>query len=216
MIRHAVQLVEWLSGNGVTKSTVIPDKVEFDDQVKLTLDLAEAPGSPFGTPTFASQWVSAPAAGAGNNNHVYFEPSSPGGAVIKAIAVSAACAAVSPQGFEFNNRLPGTMSLTFGTVENTGTRQFDQWGQGKANTRGIQPFGSVTTHNRVAAGVIPLAGQNRRGDLMPIPDLIQPSNIYLPPGLTGFSLGQLDSNVILEIGFWYELMPLTGTGLPIG
>ena len=53
MIKHSIQLIEWLGGVGSTKSRILPDETQFDQDVRLTYDLSNAPGMPMGPPMSA-------------------------------------------------------------------------------------------------------------------------------------------------------------------
>ena len=215
MIRHGIQFLEWLGSLGSNKARVLPDLVEFDENVKLTLDVTNAPGLPVGAPTSTVTWVDI-AASAGNSINLFFNVDCPGGAVVRWLMIPSAIAANHPNGFTWQNRNPNVNPLTQICVAyNSGTRQFDRLPIDSSNQRRVEPFSQITIeYSTTAAGHGANAGVDRVNAVPPIGDVLIPQNVYLPPGDSGYSLATEDTGQALQMAFGLEPLPLSGTGLP--
>ena len=214
MIRHGIQFLEWLGSLGSNKARVLPDLVEFDENVKLTLDVTNAPGLPVGAPTSTVTWVQIPAT-AGRVSNIFFNVDAPGGAVLRWLMMTADTATNHPNGFTWQNRNPNVNPLTqICTAFNSGTRQFDQLPIDSSNQRRVEPFSMITIEYSTTVAPGANAGVDRVNAVPPIGGVVIPQNVYLPPGDAGYSLASEDQNQVIEMAFGLEPLPLSGTGLP--
>ena len=214
MIRHGIQFLEWLGSLGSNKARVLPDLVEFDENVKLTLDVTSAPGLPVGSPTSTVTWVDIPAT-AGNVSNIFFNVDAPGGAVLRWLMMTNDTATNHPNGFTWQNRNPNVNPLTqICTAFNSGTRQFDQLPFDSSNQRRVEPFSLITIEYSTTVAPGANAGVDRVNAVPPIGGVVIPQNVYLPPGDAGYSLASEDQNQVIQMAFGFEPLPLSGTGLP--
>ncbi len=191
MIRHGIQIIDWLASLGSSKSRVLPDLVEFRDGIQMGLDTATAPGNPVGTQTHFSVWLSDATGGV----KTWFLDGGIGGAVIDFVTMNDATAtANAADGLIFSNRRPGTLTTPFTVVsENCGTRQFDTFGPNRSNQRGVVPFSSFNVTRSNAAHSA--GGARREASIIPIGGVVFPVSIYCPPGINGWAMvttGQTD------------------------
>lgn len=217
-IRHSVSLIEYLQGLGTTKSQVLPDLVQFDDEVKMVLDLGQSTGRPMGPPTSAGV-VYERTVGAGNFAMLRLD-GPPGGAILTSVIVDSVTAAGYPDGFEINNYQPTPLTYANEVIApNSGTRQFDSLGQNPSNARQIIPFGSVRISSKLLGAAPTVAGEDRAFRFFAPANVLVPLNVFIPPGETGLALRNQTANaaaIDLRMSFFFEPLPLTGTGMPRG
>ncbi len=217
-IRHSVSLIEYLQGLGTTKSQVLPDLVQFDDEVKMTLDLGASSGRPMGPPTSAAMVYEE---GVTATNFIMLRLDGPGGgAILNGVIADSTTAAGFPDGWEINNYQPTPALYGLEKVApNAGTRQFDQLGLNPSNARVIEPFGSVRVSRKLVAAAPAVAGVDRAFQFMTPADTYVPLNVFIPPGETGLALRNRTANaaaVDVRFSFFFEPLPLSGTGMPRG
>jgi hypothetical protein len=218
-IRHSVSLIEYLQGLGTTKSQVLPDLVQFDDEVKMTLDLGASSGRPMGPPTTAGLIYDGITVTA--TEFLLLRLDGPGGgAILSGVIVDSTTAAAYPDGWEINNYQP--TPVLYGNEKiapNAGTRQFDQLGLNPSNARVIEPFGSVRVSRKVIPALPSVAGVDRSFQFLAPADTYVPLNVFIPPGETGLALHNRTANaaaVDVRFSFFFEPLPLSGTGMPRG
>ena len=206
MIRHGVQIIDWLASLGSSKSRVLPDLVEFRDGIQIGLDTATAPGNPVGTQTGFSIFLEQTGAGP----KTWFLDGGIGGCVIDSVAMTTATATANPDGIVFRNRRPGTLTTPITvTAENVGTRQFDTFGANRSNQRGVIPFSRFEITCSFAAHAA--GGVQRIASVIPIGGIVFPVSIYCPPGLNGWCF-ESDGNTQLQLSG--RLLALRTTNQP--
>jgi hypothetical protein len=219
MIKHSIQLIEWLGGVGSTKARVLADETQFDQDVRLTYDLSNAPGQPMGPVTSAcGHWASTWAAGE-VINFSFVGP--PGGAMLRRFLVSdtTITSLGADSALRFDNHNIAARALVVETVQQCGGRQFDSM-PGTApgdNARLIVPFGSVSLMRDPALAALPaVAGEPRRSRFAIEGGWHEP-NIYIPPGDTGYGFivdFVLPAPAVFVIDMEFTLFPLRSTGMP--
>lgn len=222
MIKHSIQLIEWLGGVGSTKSRVLADETQFDADVRLTYDLSNAPGLPMGPPTSACMRFRTLFQIGEVMNCSFAGP--PGGAMLRRFRVAPSTISNPAVGADneivFNNfNIAGRVRLQILDAFNIGGRQFDERRASGAadNARLIIPFGSVGFLPDVALAAVPTAvGEDREARFM-LDSEWHNANMYIPPGDTGWAMvvpfvltGAAD--LIMDCEF--ELFPLRSTGMP--
>lgn len=222
MIRHSIQLLEWLGGVGATKSRVLPDETQFEENVRLTFDLSNAPGSPMGANTTAACVLNQNLLAADQPVCAFRGP--PGGAVLRKFRFSPTT--VTALGGDvlctFNN-FNFTPRITTANLrgQNVGGRQFDDTSDvpSSGNVRRIIPFGQVSlmvaSPALVAAPIV--SGAERRATFAIFDSSYTEANLYIPPGDSGYGCiigGALAANATIRGEFLFDLFPLQSTGLP--
>ena len=220
MIKHSIQLIEWLGGVGSTKARVLADETQFDQDVRLTYDLSNAPGEPMGPVTSAAVHMISTWSAGEVINFSFVGP--PGGAMLRRFLVSDSTITSLGADTEltFNNfNVPGR-ALTSEVAHQSGGRQFDSM-PGTApgdNARLIVPFGSVRFMTNLALAAVPSVAGEPRVSTFGIEGGWHEPNIYIPPGDTGygfiaaFVLPAGGASFVIDMEF--TLFPLRSTGMP--
>ena len=221
MIKHSIQLIEWLGGVGSTKARVLADETQFDQDVRLTYDLSNAPGEPMGPVTSAAVHIASTWAAGEFINFSFVGP--PGGAMLRRFLVSDSTITSlgADTDLRFNNFNIPNRVLTSHIAHQCGGRQFDSMpGTSPGdNARLIVPFGSVRFMTPlVAPGALPAVAGEPRVSTFGIEGGWHEPNIYIPPGDTGygfivpFVLPAGGGNFVIDMEF--TLYPLRSTGMP--
>lgn len=219
MIKHSIQLLEWLGGVGSTKSQILADETQFDQDVRLSFDLSNAPGLPMGPGTYChATFLQFFAIGEVPN--VSFNGGK-GGAMLRRfrVADSSVTSLGADSFLEFNNRNIGGRIPSI-VAPNSGGRQFDDKRAvlvPGGSSRQIIPFSQVTLLTDPALAAVPsIRGEDRSANFN-CSNGWHNSNIYIPPGDTGWSAViafVLTAPCTLIIDMEFELFPLDNTGMP--
>ena len=220
MIKHSIQLIEWLGGVGSTKSRILPDETQFDQDVRLTYDLSNAPGMPMGPPMSACGVFSQVFA-IGEVINCSFNGGS-GGAMLKRfrVADSTNTALGADSIIRFNNHnIAARVQATNGVIPSNGGRQFDDRSNVPAsgNTRLLIPMNSVVLLTDPNLAVVPaIAGEDRPANFFSDGGWHN-ANIYIPPGDSGWAFTVpfvLPAAVTMHMDMEFDIYPLPATGLP--
>ena len=206
---------------GSTKSQILADETQFDQDVRLSFDLSNAPGMPMGPGTYCHAAFLQPFA-IGEVPNVSFNGGR-GGAMLRRfrVADSSVTSLGADTFIHFNNRnIGGRVAMPVGgSAPNIGGRQFDDRSgvPSSGNSRRLIPFSQVTllTDNTLAA--IPAIRGEDRSARFNCSNGWHNSNVYIPPGDSGWS-AVIDFILVapctLMIDMEFELFPLDGTGMP--
>lgn len=221
MIRHSIQLVEWLRGLGASQTLVSSDDLEIDANVKMVADLSNGPGHPLGVMPSTSTHISTVTSPGVGEFAVYMFSAGGGGAWIYGMQ----CEAIPTNGGTlatsviWNSFDPAGLGLAVGAGEgtNVGGRQFDRPPADIARSRANGFFGFRAFFS---AGPFPLinptgaaaAPEHRADQGISIGRQVLPMQVYVPPGeLIGLLCNPVTTE--LEATFYAHILPLRSTSL---